>query len=52
MDLPETSMLNFFNKVLISLSELTPVGDSCAIDSLINVNPLYLGGEEVNMILF
>src|SRR3989338_2283102 len=36
MDLPETSMLNFFNKVLISLSELTPVGDSCAIDSLIN----------------
>jgi hypothetical protein len=36
MDLPETSMLNFFNKVLISLAELTPTGDSCSVDSLIN----------------
>lgn len=36
MDLPETNMLNFFNKVLISLADLTPSGDSCSVDSLIN----------------
>lgn len=36
MDLPETNMLNFFNKVLISLADLTPSGDSCSIESLIN----------------
>src|SRR3989338_8403972 len=36
MDLPETNILNFFNKVLISLLELTPAGGSCSIDSLIN----------------
>ncbi len=36
MDLPETNMLNFFNKVLISLAELTPVENSCSVDSLIN----------------
>jgi len=35
MDLPETNMLNFFNKVLISLADLTPSGDSCSIESLI-----------------
>lgn len=36
MKLPDTSMLNFFNKVLISLSELTPDMDSCTTSSLIN----------------
>src|SRR5687768_12892533 len=36
MELPETSMLNFFNKVLISLADLTPAGDSCSVTSLIN----------------
>jgi len=36
MELPETSMLNFFNKILISLAELTPKGDSCSVDTLIN----------------
>ena len=35
MDLPETNMLNFFNKVLISLADLTPSEDSCSIESLI-----------------
>ena len=36
MNLPETNMLNFFNKVLISLLELNPDGDSCSVDSLVN----------------
>ena len=36
MELPDTNMLNFFNKVLISLSELDPDGNSCSIESLIN----------------
>jgi len=45
MELPETSMLNFFNKVLISLSELTPDGDSCSVDSLItHCKSFALGG--------
>lgn len=45
MDLPETSMLNFFNKVLISLSELAPDGNSCSVDSLITqCKSLALGG--------
>lgn len=35
MNLPETNMLNFFNKVLISLADLTPQGDACSLDSLI-----------------
>lgn len=46
MDLPETSMLNFFNKVLISLSELTPTGDSCSVESLIRqCQSIVLGGQ-------
>src|SRR3989338_4232007 len=46
MDLPETSILNFFNKVLISLSELTPIGDSCSIDSLIKqCRSVVFGGQ-------
>lgn len=46
MDLPETSKLNFFNKVLISLSELTPTGDSCSVDSLITqCKSVVLGGQ-------
>jgi hypothetical protein len=36
MNLPEANLLNFFNKVLISLEDLTPKGDSCSIDSLVN----------------
>ncbi|MBS1765169.1 MAG: DUF3883 domain-containing protein [Bacteroidetes bacterium] len=45
MELPETSMLNFFNKVLISLAELTPDGDSCSVDSLItHCKSFALGG--------
>jgi len=36
MELPETSMLNFFNKVLISLADLTPAEESCSVNSLIN----------------
>ena len=36
MELPETSMLNFFNKVLISLADLTPAGNSCSVSSLVN----------------
>ena len=45
MELPETSMLNFFNKVLISLAELTPEGDSCSVDSLItHCKSFALGG--------
>lgn len=45
MELPETSMLNFFNKVLISLSELTPDGDSCSVDTLItHCKSFSLGG--------
>lgn len=35
MNLPETAALSFFNKVLISLEELTPEGSTCAIDALI-----------------
>ena len=35
MELPETNMLNFFNKVLISLRDLTPSDEPCAVDSLI-----------------
>ena len=46
MDLPETSILNFFNKVLISLVELSPNGDSCSIDSLINqCKSVVFGGQ-------
>jgi len=46
MDLPETTTLNFFNKVLISLSELAPTGNSCPIDSLINqCKSVVFGGE-------
>ena len=46
MDLPETSILNFFNKVLISLSELTPTGGSCSIDSLIRqCRSVVFGGQ-------
>lgn len=45
MDLPETSMLNFFNKVLISLADLTPQGDSCSVSSLItHCKSFALGG--------
>ena len=45
MELPETSILNFFNKVLISLAELTPEGDSCSVDSLItHCKSFALGG--------
>lgn len=36
MDLPDTSLLNFFNKVLISLSDLNREGDSCSVKSLIS----------------
>lgn len=46
MDLPETSMLNFFNTVLISLSELTPIRDSCSVDSLIaQCKSVVFGGQ-------
>ncbi len=46
MDLPETNMLNFFNKVLISLSELTPIGGLCSVDSLINqCKSVVFGGQ-------
>jgi len=46
MDLPDTSMLNFFNKVLISLVELTPVGKSCSVESLLNqCKAIVLGGQ-------
>ncbi len=46
MDLPETSMLNFFNKVLISLVELSPEGNFCSIESLINqCQSVVLGGQ-------
>lgn len=47
MELPEeTSMLNFFNKVLISLSELTPDGGSCSVESLINqCKSVVFGGQ-------
>jgi len=46
MPLPETTILNFFNKVLISLSELVPAGDSCSIDSLISqCKSIVFGGE-------
>ena len=45
MELPETNMLNFFNKVLISLAELTPDGDSCSVDTLItHCKSFALGG--------
>ena len=37
MDLPETTMLNFFNKVLLSLTELTLIDNRCAIDKLIEL---------------
>lgn len=46
MDLPETRMLNFFNKVLISLSELSPTGDSCSVESLISqCKSVVFGGQ-------
>jgi hypothetical protein len=35
MELPETGLLNFFNKLLISLQELTPDATPCSIESLI-----------------
>ncbi len=45
MELPETSMLNFFNKVLISLADLTPDNDSCSVNSLItHCKSFSLGG--------
>jgi hypothetical protein len=46
MDLPETSILNFFNKVLISLVELSPDRSPCSVDSLINqCKSVVLGGQ-------
>jgi hypothetical protein len=54
MDLPDTSMLNFFNKVLISLLELTSEDDSCSVESLITqCKSIVLGGQrgEYNSIL-
>lgn len=46
MDLPETNLLNFFNKVLISLEELTPIGDSCSVEALINqCQSVVFGGQ-------
>lgn len=36
MELPESGMLNYFNKVLIFLSDLTSEGDACTSDSLIH----------------
>ena len=48
MDLPETSLLNFFNKVLFSIVDLTPDGDSCPVNSLINhCKSFTLGGISV-----
>jgi len=34
-ELPDTSMLNFFNKVLISLVDLSPDGNPCSVKSLV-----------------
>lgn len=46
MELPKTSMLNFFNTVLISLSELTVGVDSCSTHSLINqCKSIVFGGQ-------
>lgn len=36
MDLPDTSTINFFNKVLISLEALCPDGDFCSVTTLVN----------------
>lgn len=35
MDLPDTSTLNFFNKLLISLEALRPDGDFCSVSTLV-----------------
>lgn len=37
MELPQPSLLNFFNKILISLEELTLDGSSCSITSLLTL---------------
>jgi len=36
MNLPETNLLNFFNKVLIAFEDLSPDGTDCFVDSLID----------------
>lgn len=49
MDLPETRMLNFFNKVLIFLFELTPDDEPCSIATLItHCQSVALGGQGYN----
>jgi len=46
MDLPDVTILNLFNKVLISLADLSPNGEPCPIDSLINqCKSIALGGH-------
>jgi len=46
MNLPETSMLNYFNAILISLRSLSLDGSSCPVESLLNqCKSVALGGQ-------
>ncbi|MGC2236778.1 MAG: DUF3883 domain-containing protein [Pyrinomonadaceae bacterium] len=48
MNLPETTMLNFFNRMLISLLELTSDGSNCSVESLISqCKSVVFGGQRV-----
>ncbi len=48
MELPETSILNLFNKILISLSDLSPAGDLYPVSSLVNqCKSVVFGGQIV-----
>ena len=49
MDLPDISILNYFNKVLISLADLSPSGDVCPLNSLIaQCEAVAIGGQIVD----
>lgn len=48
MKLPETTMLNFFNRMLISLLELTADGSNCSVESLIKqCKSAVFGGQRI-----
>lgn len=49
MELPDSSLLNFFNKLLISLEDLRPDGDFCSVRTLTkHCRSVALGGQRAD----
>lgn len=49
MQLPDSSLLNFFNKLLISLEDLSPNGDFCTVSTLVkHCRSVALGGQRAD----